>query len=231
MVTAIYIVELLGLFILSRWVTRALFEVAYRLTMTRSVSISIVTLLLFPGTVIHELAHLFTAEVLGVHTGKLILVPEIIRGEEVKTGSVAIAKTDPFRRALIGIAPFLTGIGAVFAITQVFSFYFQPSSPASLADRHSTILTISYYYLLFAISNTMFPSPSDMKGVWPVAMVIVLLISAAGIAGINLSLSGHALTIATSLLTLLTEHLKIVLAINGVLLLVLEVFLVFIRKI
>lgn len=212
--------ELSLLFLLSRWVTQTLFKALYALTNARSLSISIVTLLLFPGTVIHELSHLFTAEILGVRTGKLTLVPEAIQKEEIRTGSVAISRTDPFRRALIGLAPLMIGIGAVITLTQIYSMYVQPP-----------VITISYYYLLFSISNAMFPSPSDMKGVWPVAIVIVLFISAASITGINLSLSGHALTIATSLLTLLTEHLKIVLAINGVLLLVLKVFLVFIRRI
>lgn len=209
-------VELILLYLLSRWVTQALFRTAYRLMKARSVSISFVTLLLFPGTVIHELAHLFTAEVMGVRTGKLTLVPEAIQnppaGGEIRTGSVAIAKTDPFRRAIIGLAPLLVGLVALTVLTQLYSIYVQPSNPL-------TIITISYYYLLFAISNSMFPSSTDMKGVWPIAIVFFVIISAASVAGVHLSLSGQALAIVTKLLTSFTDHLKVVLALNGGLLL------------
>lgn len=212
-------VELVLLYLLSRWVTRALFEVAYRLTRARSLSVSFLTLLLFPGTVIHELSHLFTAEILGVPTGKLTLVPEAIQKEEIRTGSVAISKTDPFRRALIGLAPLLVGIGAIITLTQIYSLYVQP-----------TIITISYYYLLFAISNAMFPSATDMKGVWPVGIVLGLIIALASGVGVHFSLSGQALDVVTKLIVSLTDHLKIVLALNGGLLLLTYLLIGITRK-
>src|SRR3989337_2674203 len=90
--------ELIALYVLSQSLTQAVFELTVLVFRARSVGITIVTLLTFPGTVVHELSHLFTAEVLGVRTGKLTLVPENIREEEVKAGSVMIADTDPFRR-------------------------------------------------------------------------------------------------------------------------------------
>lgn len=221
------LVELVLLYLLSRWVTQSLFTSIYDLTRARSVSISIVTLLLFPGTVIHELAHLFTAEILGVRTGKLTLVPEAIQnppaGGEIRTGSVAITKTDPFRRALIGLAPLLVGLAALTALTQIYSLFFQASIPP-------TIITISYYYLLFAISNSMFPSATDMKGVWPIAFVLFLITSGASIAGVHLSLSGQALDVITKLLTSFTDHLKVVVALNGGLLLLAHILIAVTKK-
>src|SRR5947209_5745118 len=99
------IAELIGIYVLSRALTQTIFNLTYLLTRARSIAVTLITLLNFPGTVIHELAHLFTAEILGVHTGKLSLVPESIAEPNIKAGSVMIAATDPFRRYAIGLAP------------------------------------------------------------------------------------------------------------------------------
>ena len=223
----ILLAELFALYLFSRWVTTSLYAFFFLLLRSRSMSVSIVTLLLFPGTVIHELAHLFTAEIMGVHTGKLTLAPDLpagrqesIRGPDVQTGSVAIVKTDPLRRALIGLAPLFIGIVALIAISYFINQQF----------NNETIVTIGLYYLLFSISNAMFPSSTDMKGVWPLAIVILLCVAAASFAGIRLSLSGQALEVVMKVITSLTDHLKIVLALNGVGLLVFQVLIVAVRK-
>ena len=79
MMLALLFAELTALYFLSRWLTKKLYFFFLLVFKVRSVAISGVTLLLFPGTVIHELSHLFTAEILGVPTGKLNLVPEGVR--------------------------------------------------------------------------------------------------------------------------------------------------------
>src|SRR5438046_2497216 len=111
------IAELLGIYFLSRALTQSIFELTYVLLRARSIAVTVITLLNFPGTVIHELAHLFTAEVMGVHTGKLSLVPESIEELEIKAGSVMIAHTDPFRRYAIGLAPVFVGLIVLTAIS------------------------------------------------------------------------------------------------------------------
>src|SRR3989344_9654538 len=117
MLLLLLLIEPLALYFLSRWVSKSLFVLFLLLFRSRSVAISLLLVLTFPGTVIHELAHLFTAEILRVPTGKLTLVPESIREASIKSGSVAIAETDPFRRYAIGLAPLFTGVVAISAIS------------------------------------------------------------------------------------------------------------------
>src|SRR3989344_4103040 len=105
--------ELIVLGFVSHWLMQSFYTLVMLLTRTRSLAVTFVSFLLFPGTVVHELSHLFTAEILGVRTGKLTLAPESIRSEEIQAGSVAIAKTGPFRRAFIGLAPFFVGIASL----------------------------------------------------------------------------------------------------------------------
>lgn len=234
MLIALLLIELLILFFISRRLTEHVYLLALILSRSRPVAISFVTLLLFPGTVIHELAHLFTAEVLGVHTGKLTLAPEAIRGDlsaqagEVQAGSVAIARTDPFRKAMIGIAPLVVGLVAYSMLS-----YWLPQFLAGLqmvpVDQWLTTtsfyLVVGTFYLLFAISNSLFPSSLDLEGTPATFITIGVLLVAAYIAGIRISLNGQALAITNRILTSLTQSTMLVLALNGALLLTIWILL------
>lgn len=114
-------------------------------------------MIVLPGTLIHEMAHLLVAGVMLVPVGDISLMPEI-RENGVKLGHVEIAKTDFFRRALIGFAPVFVGMGILvgmvyFANSQFFS---QGSYPIWL------ILIL--FYLVVVIGNTMFSSRKDLEG-------------------------------------------------------------------
>ncbi len=214
------ITELICLYILSRALLRLLSFVLCRTFRSQDVALTVVTLLLFPGTAVHELSHLFMAEILGVPTGKLVLVPEVIRAAEVQTGSVAIAKTDPLRRSLIGIAPLL----AAFVLISALSFFLMGAEASEtswfLSLRANPLRTALIVYLLFAISNTMFSSPQDLKGVLPFTLLVVLLVSGAFFAGIRLTLTGQALSLTQTFLLILVRSLGIVLGVNLILFLV-----------
>lgn len=204
MTLLVLIAELTALFFLSKRLTETIFLFVLKLTHSRPIAIAVTTLLLFPGTVIHELSHLFTAEILGVRTGKLTLAPEAIRSHEVQAGSVAIAKTDPFRRVLIGLSPLFSGLVAV----TVLSSYPLPAGRQVLLS-----------YLFFAISNSMFPSKLDMQDAPGPIIAALLLFAAAYATGIRLTLSGQ-------LLEPVITALALVLAVNAVLLLIIQIFLV-----
>ncbi len=191
------ILELIILWLLSRRLSQNLFISIFLLTKSRPFAISVLSLIFFPGTVIHELAHLFTAEILGVRTSGLTLVPESIEQKDVRTGSVSIAQSDPIRRALIGIAPIFAGLGLLGVLS-----YFLPGILEQVQlDIANNILFTSYsvytlivmVYALFAVSNTMFSSPEDMEGFWPVVGVITLLATAMYIAGIRIHLTDQTL--------------------------------------
>lgn len=134
----------------------------------------------FPGVIIHELSHLFTAMVLGIKTGDLQIFPART-DEGLKLGFVKIAKTDPLRNSLIGAAPFLVGLTAVYLL-----LYFQ--YPFLFSQNNLDISLISSFtpslsdalilYLIFAISNTMVLSKSDKQGFIPAGIFLFSIILA-----------------------------------------------------
>ena len=204
------IAELLLLSFVSKRYTELGFLLLVRMVRSRTIAISIMTILLFPGTVIHELSHLFTAEVLGVHTGKLTLVPESIETDTIQSGSVTIAHTDPFRRTAIGIAPFTNGLVALSAL----SWWFTHAVAAQwlIINKELTIGII--LYLILTITNTMFTSKEDMVGVLPVFGTIAILLVTGYIAGIRLNLPQSILITLSSILVSSVQNLGVVVVIN-----------------
>lgn len=216
MMLLVFFLELLALYFLSRWLTQQLYMLLLFVTRSRTVTITVILLLQFPGTVIHELAHLFSASILGVRTGKLTLVPENIREQTIKSGSVAIAASDPFRRYTIGLAPVFAGILTLTAIA-----YFIPQYLPNWGDTGNWGdwgITLALGYLLFSVSSAMFSSKEDLKGFIPFAIVLGLFVAAAYYLGIRIGLTQEAITVINDILTILVTSMSIVLAIHTVLL-------------
>ena len=213
----IFFIELAVLYVLATRLTQAVYDLTILLFRSRPIGIMVVSLLTFPGTVVHELSHLFTAEVLGVHTGKLTLVPENIQDEEVKAGSVMIAQSDPFRRYMIGLAPIFSGLICITALSYLLV---NPSvipvswGEFSIFNIQFSVLSIIFFYLLFAVSNAMFSSSEDLKGFIPFAIALGAMIAAAYVAGLRIGLTGFLLDTVTTILFSLTKSLGIVLAVN-----------------
>ncbi len=237
MSAGIILAELLVLYVISRRLTQNLYVSLYLLTRSRPASISILSVLFFPGTVIHELAHLFTAEILGVRTSGLTLVPEGLEEKSVKTGSVMIAQTDPIRRAAIGIAPVITGLltlaGLSFYLMTIISgtptgtppgnFLPNPQPETagnfltniiSLLQSPSWWIPAAVFFGLFIVSNTMFSSPEDLEGFWPVVIVMLLVGVAAYIAGLRLTLTGPVLDVTLRFLDTMAKSLGFVTMLN-----------------
>ena len=235
LLTAGLLAELVLLYLISRILIEHLYAFFFLILHSRTVAVSLVTFLTFPGTVIHELSHLFTAEILGVRTGGLTLTPEAIQEPEVRAGSVMIAHTDPFRRTIIGTAPFYTGIVSLTAL----SYYFTPQVVATwnalVAGAGVTpgpfILLLGIIYLMFAVSNSMFSSKEDMKGFPVVAIFVALIITTLYLIGVRISLTGRVESFANQVLVSLTQSLGIVLALNIVLLLMTRFLIVLTGKI
>mgnify|MGYP001571434210 CR=1 FL=1 len=121
-----------------------------------------------PGVIIHELAHLISAEVMLVRTGGLsfALVPD---EDKIVMGSVGITQTDPVRRAIIGFAPVIVGI----LLIAFFVFYFL-SSDSPISSPWNFILVL---FVVFEIGNTMFSSKKDLEGT--ALLLIVVLVTVA----------------------------------------------------
>lgn len=216
--------ELFLLSILSSRLTALMSKLLHTIFKNQSIMITIMTLLLFPGTVIHELSHLFTAEILGVRTGKLTLVPElsslsdINKGEKsMRVGGVMVAKTDPFRRTIIGVAPLVVGIAILVVLSYYLPSWWEGLSAALKTHAYTSFPVFRFMfalYGLFAVSNTMFASKEDMKGVWPLIFTLVLLGSAAYLAGIRIGLTPEAIARVEAVLLTLIRAIGIVLIAN-----------------
>lgn len=188
------------------------------MTRSRPVAISIISFLYFPGTVVHELSHLFTAEILGVHTGGLTLSPEGLENPSVRTGSVMISKTDPIRRAIIGIAPLFVGITTLTLLSAILPNLYSQTA----LDFQNNILfsSISIYYLLltlyslFAISNSMFSSPEDMEGFPGVTIALSLIGIAAYFSGITMTLPPEWTSSIQQTLSTLTTSMGYIVGFN-----------------
>ncbi len=177
------------LFFLSRFVTRLLSQVFFRLSRSQTKTIYLLSFLFLPGVVIHELAHLLTAAVLLVPVGEVEFIPKVTDGG-VKLGSVNIGKTDPFRRAIIGVAPVLIGMMILLGI----GYYFIQSNSIIYTIESGALRVFLYaiiVYFLFAISNTMFSSRKDVEGLLEVGLVVIILFIALYFTGfrVNFSLS------------------------------------------
>ncbi len=161
----------------------------YLLTASQKASIYIYALILLPGVFLHELSHYVTAIMLGVRTGRFSLVPAVQPDGTLRLGFVEFYRGRipmPIRESLIGGAPFVYGSLAVWAIGRfVFNIptlIQQPSIDLLISELFRVAKTPDFYfwlYLLFAISNSMLPSPSDRQA-WPF-LLLTLVTAAVGV--------------------------------------------------
>lgn len=148
----------------------------------RILPLNLLFFLLLPGIFLHEFSHILMAELLRVKTGELKLKPEFENGH-LTLGSAQIALTDPFRLTLIGTAPFLTGILSLWLLLQ-FGLnlnFAHLTLPASFAWWQALFI-----YLIFAVSNTLFSSPSDLQSASIPLVLLLIILGAFKLANLNL---------------------------------------------
>jgi len=228
MLIVIILIELLILFLLSNRLSNALFRLFWVIFKNKYIASGILTFILLPGTVVHEFSHLLSAEILRVPTGEISFSPKIKHlenhQEEIGMGSVEIASTDPFRKFIIGIAPTMSGLLVLILLIWLWQHFY----PQMVLTWHKVGLTVLIGYFLFAVSSNMFSSQSDMKDVWYLPFIFILIAVALYIVGIRINLTGQILGIITDFLTILSKALGIVIGVN---ILVLTVNLLLLRNI
>lgn len=128
-------------------------------------------LIFFPGVVLHEFSHFIIASLLLVPTGAISLFPY-----KEKMGSIQIAKTDPMRQALIGLAPTLIGTVVILTIFLI-PLNFSPKilTIKEFLNLFTVPKNLFFLYLIFSINNTMFSSASDRRS-WLGLLVLVGLL-------------------------------------------------------
>lgn len=161
----IFLVLFCLLFFLSRLVSGQISQLFFQVTGSKNLAIRLFHLLLLPGVIVHELAHLIVAEVMLVKTGGLSFKAEQ-DGEKVIMGSVGIERTDPIRRAIIGFAPVIVGV--LFIASSVF-YFLSEGFPVQYPWNYILVL-----FIVFEIGNTMFSSRRDLEGTIQLLILIIL---------------------------------------------------------
>ena len=177
------VATLLPLLLAKRWITRNLQELSIRWVGDPDVALVVYFVIVLPGVVVHELSHWLMAKILGVRVGKLSIGPvRKARSRRVTLGSVRVAAVDPLRASLIGLAPLLGGTAIILLIgmlvldvgnlAQIVADSGWEGIVAALEQAVRVPDFWLWLYLIFAISNAMLPSESDMAAVRPVLIFL-----------------------------------------------------------
>ncbi len=177
---------LLGLAVLQRRVHFEFQAIFLLLTKRIDLSILLFSIVFLPGVLLHEISHFLTAKLLRVPTGRFSVLPRPLPEGKLQLGYVETYKTDVFRDALIGIAPLLTGM-TVITLISYFQFEIIPSIDtikiASMnisMDMFFRVYSQSdfwlWFYFIFVISSTMYPSASDRRSWLPMIVLLFVIL-------------------------------------------------------
>lgn len=174
---------LVPMIFLQRFLQREIQAIFLLITRQPEISMALFSLLFLPGVLLHELSHFVMARFLGVRTGKFSIIPKKLEGGRLQLGYVETAKTDFFRDALIGVAPFITG--CIFVAFVGISRLGLNSVWLNLLNGQLSSINLAiksivvrpdfwvWFYLTFAVSSTMLPSSSDRRAWLPLILVIL----------------------------------------------------------
>lgn len=190
----LWLLLMLGpLLLLQRGLHREFQAVFLLITRRPEIAVALFSLLFFPGVLLHEASHFVMAKILRVPTGKVSLIPQSLEGNRLRLGFVETGETDILRDALIGMAPLLTGglFVAYAGIVRLDLLLVWDGVASGNVEAALNNLAVSmampdfwlWFYLMVAVSSTMFPSPSDRRAWLPVTLIVVLIVGLALIFG------------------------------------------------
>jgi hypothetical protein len=161
-----FITLILLTLLLSRLFIRSFFKLLFLISKSHTISVWFYAIFFLPGTIIHEISHLLVAEILRVKTGPMTLLPKFDpKKKQTQLGSLAIAQVDPFRRTLIGIAPFILGMTLIYLIVNYFDLKF-------ILD----LANIVKFYFIFVTANSMISSKKDLEAAIVPLVIITFII-------------------------------------------------------
>lgn len=177
-----FLITLTGVFIVQTLIHRTLFRVSYAIFGSGRAAFRLYALLLWPGVLLHELAHAITALLLGVRVHRIQLTPTIYEDGSASLGEVWLRQVDFVRSSLIGAAPLVFGSAALIWIGQN---VFGSTSLIAAVDARDVNLMIgalremitvpeggAWLYLLLAITLTLLPSAPDRHD-WPYLVLFI----------------------------------------------------------
>lgn len=210
----IFLVQVVVLYIFSRAVVKQLYSFFDIFIKSQKLVFIMVSILYFPGTIIHEMSHFFAAIILFLNVKDIRIFPEF-ENDHIRLGSVSFEKKDFIRGILVGVAPIIFAMLIFFII-----------ATNSLYPTSSFGLNILFGYLIFTISSTMFSSKKDIVDliyVIPLAIILIGVIIYFGINVLDLFKSDFITKLTISFFEKVNFYLFFSLIINIVLLGVLKV--------
>lgn len=162
----LFVIQLIALFFLSRITINNLFHFFRLFSKNDKAVFGLVSLIFFPGTILHEFAHFFAAIILFMRVRDIKIFPEW-EGDYIKLGRVLYEKKDFVRGVLVGIAPIIAGL-----------LFFLAISAWRLFPNQNIWINVLIVYIIFTVSSMMFSSKQDLIDL---VFVLPLFIVLAGI--------------------------------------------------
>jgi hypothetical protein len=180
------VITLLTLLWMHGWINRHVQGLGLLISGDDEVALILYFLLFLPGIVVHELSHWLAAKLLGVRTGRISIQPTKKSRGRMRLGSVQVARADPLRSSLIGLAPLVGGSLLTYLIGEfVFGFRGLDQVLTSgdwgrfwheLGEYFHVPDFWLWLYLIFAIANAMLPSETDRQG-WRSVLIFLGLVA------------------------------------------------------
>ncbi len=159
----LFITQIGLLYIITRATLKRLFIYLSSVTQSKKLIYAFISTIYFPGTLLHETAHLAMATFLLLRVKEIQIFPKITGENTVKLGHVLYEKRGAVRGILVGAAPFFVGIIFFWSLTYL-----------KLFPNPNLWLTIVFGYLIFAVSSTMFSSRQDLVDIlYAIPLVIM----------------------------------------------------------
>ncbi|UCF26998.1 MAG: hypothetical protein JSW42_10145 [Chloroflexota bacterium] len=184
-----FLVGVISLAILQRWLHIEIQSVFFLITRRLELALAIFSILFLPGVLLHELSHYLIARLLGVPVGNISIIPQALPDGRLRMGYVETASTDIFRDALIGTAPLIAG-SIFIAYAGLVRLEFAPVwEQISNGDLPEYIQVMNqpdfwiWFYFIFVVSSTMFPSASDRRAWMPILILVALIVALLLISG------------------------------------------------
>ncbi len=179
-----FLIGFVLVFFLTRWINAHLQGTLLLLGVDADAIMVMQFVLLFPGILLHEISHWVAAKLLGVRTLGFSVWPQKKGQGKFQYGAVRIASADILRSSLIGLAPFV-GASLVLiligryalgteTLRQVVALGQWSGLWGALAEATRAPDFWVWLYLIFAVSNAMFPSAADREAWKPLLVYIAI---------------------------------------------------------
>ena len=188
-----FLVGVIGLALLQRRLHQEIQSVLFLITRRIDIALAVFSILFLPGVLLHEVSHYLTARLLRVPVGRFSIIPQSLPDGRLRMGYVETAQTDFIRDALIGAAPLIAGslfvayAGFVHLEFSTLWDQFASGDLNSIAGALSQAVAQPdfwiWFYVIFVVSSTMFPSESDRRAWGPILLTLAIFLGLLLIAG------------------------------------------------